>query len=99
MRPVSLRRQDDRRIPGVQGGCNVARKAVDKSRVIRTEENLVTTWNRSIGRFGKRDAATYESLAREDRVDRGRQVCPGGCLLNVTRAPQTERHLHDIRRG
>ena len=45
--PVRRRRQDDRGIAGVQGGGNKARKAIDNRCVIRTEENLVTTWRRS----------------------------------------------------
>ena len=74
---VKLRDQRDGSIGGVQGGSNKARKAIDDSRVTRTEENLVTMWSGSIGRFGKRDTATHESLAREYGVDRGQQVSPG----------------------
>ena len=74
---VRLRDQGDGSIGGVQGGGNKARKAIDDSRVIRTEENLVTTRSGSIGRFGKRDTATHESLAREYGVDCRQQVGPG----------------------
>ena len=49
---VSLRHQDDRCIGGVQGGSDIASKAIDDGGVVRTEENLVTTWSGSIGRFG-----------------------------------------------
>ena len=59
----------------------------------------MTTWSGSIGRFGKRDTATHESLAREYGVDRGQQVSRGRYLLNVTMGAQTERLSHDIRRG
>ena len=60
---VRLRHQDNRCIGGVQGGSNIASKAIDNSCAIRTEKNLVTTWSGSIGRFGKRDTPTQESLA------------------------------------
>jgi hypothetical protein len=84
MCPVRLRHQDDRCIGGVQSGSNTASKAIDNSCVIRTEENLVTAWTGTIGRFGKRETATHESLARAYGVDRGQQVGRGGYLLNVT---------------
>ena len=75
--PVRLGHQDDRRISGVQGGSNKVRKAIDNSRVIRTEENLVTMWSGSIGRFGQRETATHESLATEYGIDGGQQVSSG----------------------
>ena len=93
MCPVRLRHQDNRGIGGVQGGSNTASKALDNSGVIRTEEDLVTTWSGSIGRFGKRETATHESLAREYGVDRGQQVSRGRYLLNVTMGAQTERRV------
>ena len=45
----------------------------------------------SIGRSGKRETATHESLALEDGVDRGQQVGRSIYLLNVTMGAQTER--------
>ena len=77
MLAVRLRHQGNRCIGGVQGGSNEASKAIDNSCVIRTEENLVTTWSGSIGRFGKRDTTTHESLAIEYGVDRWQQVSSG----------------------
>ena len=59
----------------------------------------MTTWSGSIGRFGKRETATHESLAREYGVDRGQQVSRGRYLVNVTMGAQTERLSHDVRRG
>jgi hypothetical protein len=44
------RRQGDRCIGGVQGGGNEAAQAIDDPGVIRTEDNLVTTGHKSIGR-------------------------------------------------
>ena len=67
---VRLSHQGNRSVGRVQGVSNTASGAVDNSCVIRTEENLVTTWSGSIGGFGKRDTATHESLAREHGVDR-----------------------------
>ena len=96
---VRLRHQDDPGISGVQGGSNTARKAIDDSCVIRTEENLVTTWSGSIDGGGKRDTATHESLAREYGVDCGQQVSRGRYLVNVTTGAQTQRLSDDIRRG
>src|SRR5688572_13242631 len=83
--PVRLRYHCDRGIAGLQGGSHTASQALDHSCVVLTEENLVTTWNGSIGRVGKGETATHESLAREDGVDRGQQVSRGGYLLNVTK--------------
>ena len=97
--PVRLRHQDDRGIGGVQGGSHIASQAIDDRFVIRTEENLVTTWSGSFGRFGKREAATHESLAGEHGVDRGQQVARGRYLLNVTIGAQAERLSDDLRRG
>jgi len=74
---MRLRHQGDRGIGVVQGRTNEARKAIDNSRVIRTEQNLVTTWSGSIGRVGKRETAAHESLATEDGVDRRQQVSSG----------------------
>jgi hypothetical protein len=96
---VRLGDQEDRCIAGVQGNSNRASEAIDNSCVIRTEENLVTTWSGSIGRLGKRETATHESLTIEYGVDRGQQVSPGRQLLNVTMGAQTERLSYDIRRG
>ena len=56
-------------------------------------------WSSNIDRFGKRDTATHESLAREYGVDRGQQVSRGRYLVNVATAAQTERLSYDIRRG
>ena len=61
----------DRCIGGVHGGSNKASKAIDNRRVIRTEQNLVTTRRGSIGRVGKRETATHELSAREYGVDPG----------------------------
>jgi len=96
---VRLRHQGDRCIGGVQGGSSKASKAIDNRRVIRTEQNLVTTRRGSLGRFGKRETATYESLAREYGVDSGQQVSCGRYLLNVAICAQTECLSHDVRRG
>ena len=96
---VSLRRQSDRGIARLQGGGNKASKAVDDRGVIRTEENLVTMWSRSVGsRFGKLDAAAHESLATEYGVDRSQQVSRGRRLLDVPKAAQAQRRSYDVRR-
>ena len=97
--PVRRRHQEDRGIGGVEGGSNKANKAIDNRGVICTEQNLVTTRRGSIGRFGKRETATHESLAHENGVDRGQQVSRGGYLLNVAMGAQTQRLSYDLRRG
>ena len=89
--------EGDRCIDGVQGGSNKASKAIDNRRVIRREQNLVTTRRVSIGGFGKCETATEESLAREDGVDPGQQVGGSGHLLNIAKGPQTEGLSHDVR--
>src|SRR5688572_21947446 len=96
---VRLRHQDDRGIAGAQRGSHAASKAIDNSSIIRTEQNLVTTWGGSIGRFVKRETATHESLAREDGVDRWQEVSSGGYLLNVTKRAKAKRLSHDVGRG
>ena len=55
---MRLRHQGDRCIGGAQGGSNTARKAIDNRRVVRTEQNLVTT------RRGSIDGFTPEQLVR-----------------------------------
>src|SRR5688572_21937619 len=94
---VRLRHQHDRAVSGVQGGTNARRKAGDNRCVVRTEENLVTTWAGKVG-VSKRHTAAHESLAAEYGVDRGQQIGPGTLLVNVTKAAETEPVSDDVRR-
>src|SRR5688572_33279611 len=67
--------------------------------VTRTENKIVTTRSGGLGPSARRDAPTQEWAARQYGVNRGQQVGPGRCLLNVPMAAEVERLSDDLRRG